>query len=165
MGQNRYMILWGHATGCNDEKTSWEYDKPQKQDHKQISLGKHLAYIALDTEIKDKRFDEMCPISLKSFSKHDDDGDKNLKNCIFNYKKDSGFARFARGFLIFEHFADVHVLSTTSSDLYSWRWYSFFFSFSTPNRSYKFKFRIAITHLGGQMTWNNPEWLQKDKLQ
>jgi len=60
-------------------KINWEYDKPQKQDHKQISLGKHLAYIALDTEIKDRRFDEMCPISLKSFSKHDDDGDKNLK--------------------------------------------------------------------------------------
>ena len=52
---------------------------------------------------------ERLPLTPGSLSNHDDDDNKmHILNC-----KNNSFARFALSFFIFEHFADVLVLSTT----------------------------------------------------
>ena len=59
---------------------------------------------------------------LGSLSNHDDDGNKKPHKfahaCMHLTVKNSIFARFARAYLIFWHFADVLVLSTTWNDLF-----------------------------------------------
>ena len=76
--------------------------------------------------------------------------------------KNSIFARFARAFFIFWHFADVRVLSTTWNDLFcscvddlSIWWQMFNFVFSCPKRWFQFNSRIVRTHFSSIMTLDN----------
>ena len=76
--------------------------------------------------------------------------------------KNSIFARFARAFLIFWHFEDVLVLSTTWNDLFcscvddvSIWWQMFNFVFLCPKRWFQFNSRIVRTHFSSKMTLNN----------
>ena len=76
--------------------------------------------------------------------------------------KNSIFARFARAFFIFWHFADVLVLSTTWNDLFcsymgdvSIWWQMFNFVFLYPKRWFQFNSRIVRTHFSNIMTLNN----------
>ena len=50
--------------------------------------------------------------TIRSLKNHDNDGKRTSQICIFD-KENSTFARFARAFFVFLHFADVLVLSTT----------------------------------------------------
>ena len=75
--------------------------------------------------------------------------------------KNSIFARFARWFLIFWHFKDVLVLSTTWNDLFcSWVddvsiwWQMFNFVFLCPKRWFQFNSRIVRTNFSSKMTLN-----------
>ena len=76
--------------------------------------------------------------------------------------KNSIFARFARAFFIFWHFADVLVLSTTWNDLFcscvddvSIWWQMFNFVFLCPKRWFQFNSRIVRTHFSSIMSLNN----------
>ena len=53
-----------------------------------------------------------------SLSNHDDAGNKKPHKFAYLTVKNSIFARFARAYLIFWHFADVLVLSTTWNALF-----------------------------------------------
>ena len=76
--------------------------------------------------------------------------------------KNSIFARFARAFLIFWHFEDVLVLSTTWNDLFctcvddvsKW-WQMFNFVPLCPKRWFQFNSRIVKTHFSSIMSLNN----------
>ena len=76
--------------------------------------------------------------------------------------KNSIFARFARAFLIFWHFEDVLVLSTTWNDLFctcvddisKW-WQMFSFVPLCPKRWFQFNSRIVKTHFSSIMSLNN----------
>ena len=76
--------------------------------------------------------------------------------------KNSIFARFARAFFIFWHFADVLVLSTTWNDVFcscvddvSIWWQMFIFVFLCPKRWFQFNSRIVRTHFSNIMTLSN----------
>ena len=76
--------------------------------------------------------------------------------------KNSIFARFARAFLIFWHFVDVLVLSTTWNDLFcscvddvSIWWQMLNFVLLCPKRWFQFNSRIVRTHFSSIMTLNN----------
>ena len=76
--------------------------------------------------------------------------------------KNNSFARFARAYFIFEHFADVLVLSTTWNDLFcscvddvSVCWQMFNFVFLPLKRWFQFNSRIVRTHFASVMTLNN----------
>ena len=76
--------------------------------------------------------------------------------------KNRFFARFARAFVIFWHFEDVLVLSTTRNDLFctceddvnKW-WQMFNFVFLCPKRWFKINFRTVRRHFSSIMTLNN----------
>ena len=77
-------------------------------------------------------------------------------------EKNSSFACFARAFLIFWHFEDALVLSTTWNDLFfrcvddvSIWWQMFNFVFLCPKRWFQFNSRTVRTHLSSIMTLNN----------
>ena len=76
--------------------------------------------------------------------------------------KNSIFARFARAYFIFWHFADVLVLSTTWNDLFcsymgdvSIWWPILIFVFLSPKRWFQFNSRIIRTHFSSIMTLNS----------
>ena len=76
--------------------------------------------------------------------------------------KNSIFARFARAILVFWHFVDVLVLSTTWNDLFcscvddvSIWWQMFNFVFLFPKRWFQFNSRMVRTHFSRIMTLNN----------
>ena len=78
--------------------------------------------------------------------------------------KNNRFARVARAFFIFGHFADVLVLSTTWNDLFcscvddvSVWWQMFNFVFLPLKRWFQFNSRIVRTHFASVMTLNNWE--------
>ena len=75
--------------------------------------------------------------------------------------KNSIFARFARAFLIFWHFEDLLVLSTTWNDLFcscvddvSIWWQMFNFVLLCPKRWFQFNSRMVRTHFSSIMTLN-----------
>ena len=75
--------------------------------------------------------------------------------------KNSISARFARAFIIFWHFEDALVLSTTWNDLFcrsvdkvSVWWQRFNFVFLCPKRWFQFKCRIGRTHFSTIMSLN-----------
>ena len=76
--------------------------------------------------------------------------------------KNSISARFARAFVVFWHFEDVLVLSTTWNDLFCsceddtsiWR-QMFNFVFLCPKRWFQFNSRIVRTHFSSIMTLSN----------
>ena len=49
----------------------------------------------------------------RSISNHDDDGKKQRDKFAYLTIKNNSFARFARALIIFGHFADIPVSSTT----------------------------------------------------
>ena len=76
--------------------------------------------------------------------------------------KNNSFARYARAYFIFVHFADVLVLSTTWNDLLcscvdelSVWCQTFNFVFLSQKRWFQFTSRIVRTQFGGVMTLNN----------
>ena len=76
--------------------------------------------------------------------------------------KNNSFARFARAFFIFSHFADVLVRSTTWNDLFcscvddlSIWWQKFNFVFLSLKAWFQFNSRIVGTHFVSVMTLNN----------
>ena len=76
--------------------------------------------------------------------------------------KNSIFARFARAFFIFWHFADVLVLSTTWNDMFyscvddvSIWWQMFNFILLCSKCWFQFNSRIVWTHFSGIMSLNN----------
>ena len=103
----------------------------------------------------------------------DDDDDRELKQprrrrqqkphkFAYLTMKNVMFARFARAFLIFWHFEDVLVLSTTWSDLFfrcvddASKWLQMFnFVHLCPKRWFQFNSRIVRTHFSSIMTLNN----------
>ena len=99
------------------------------------------------------------PEIIGSLSNHDN---KNPSNLHFLTMKNSIFARFARAFFIFWHFADVLVLSTTWNDLFCscvddvgiW-WQMFNFVFLCSKRWFQFNSRIVRTHFSSIMTLIN----------
>ena len=79
-------------------------------------------------------------------------------------KKNNSFARFARAFFIFLHFADVLVLSMTWNDMFcscvddvSIWWETFNFAFLPLKRLFQFNSRIIRTHFARLMTLKNCE--------
>ena len=77
-----------------------------------------------------------------------------MKNCIF--------ARFARAFLVFWHFEDILVHSSTWNDLFcncvgdvSIWWQMFSFILVGPKRWFQFNSRIVRTNFSSIMTLNN----------
>ena len=80
--------------------------------------------------------------------------------------KNTTFARFARAFFIFGHFADVLVLSTTWNDLFCScpddvsMWWKMFNFVSLPlKRWFQFNSRIVWTHFASVRTLNNSEMI------
>ena len=80
--------------------------------------------------------------------------------------KNSIFARFARAYFIFWHFADVLVLSTTWNDLFcscvddvSIWWQMYNFVFLPLKRWFQFNSRIVGTHFASVMSMNNWEMI------
>ena len=84
--------------------------------------------------------------------------------------KNNTFARFARAFFIFGHFADVLVLSTTWNDVFcscvddvSIWWQKFNFVFLSLKRWFQFNSRIVRTYLASVMTLNNWEMIAETR--
>ena len=80
--------------------------------------------------------------------------------------KNNGFARFARAFFIFVHFADVLVPSTAWNDFFCscvddvrmW-WKMFNFAFLSQKRWFQFNSKIVRTHFASILTVNNWEMI------
>ena len=83
--------------------------------------------------------------------------------------KNSIFARFARAFFIFWHFADVLVLSTTWNDLfYSCVddvsiWQMLNFILLCPKCWFQFNSRIVRTHFSSIMSLNNSKMIAETR--
>ena len=82
----------------------------------------------------------------------------------------NSFARFARAFFIFWHFADVLVLSTTWNNLFcscvdevSISWQMFNFVFLPLKRWLQFNSRIVRTHFASVMTLHNSEMIAETR--
>ena len=87
-------------------------------------------------------------------------------------KKNNRFARFARAFFIFLHFADVLVYSTTWNYMFCscvdevsiwWEMFTFVFLL-TLKRLFQFNPRIVRKHFASLMTWIIAKWLQKPEV-
>ena len=110
-------------------------------------------------------------LTIGSLSNHDDDGNKNVTNLHIWQWKNNTFARFARAFFIFWHFADVLVLSTTWNDLFcscvddvSIWWQMFNFVFLSLKRWFQLNSRIVRTYFASVMTWIIEKWFQKREV-
>jgi len=107
-------------------------------------------------------------ILLGSLSNHD--VNENVTNLHIWRKKNSRFARFARAFFIFLHFADVLVLSTTWKDLLCscvddvsiWS-QMFNFVFLSLQRWFQFNSSIVWRNFASLMTLNNCEMIAETR--
>ena len=97
---------------------------------------------------------EVLWVLIGGLSNHGDDGNKNVTNLHIWQCMLCTRSGFARAFLIFGHFADVLVLSTTWNDLFcscvddvSIWWPNFNFVFWSPKRWFQFNSRIVRAHL------------------
>ena len=109
-------------------------------------------------------------VLIGGLSNHGDDGNKNVTNLHIWQCMLCTLSGFARAFLIFGHFADVLVLSTTWNDLFcscvddvSIWWANFNFVFWSPKRWFQFNSRIVRTQFASVMTLDNWEMIAETR--